>query len=142
MHEYRVHTLVDITENGNLQKAFPFNTTSGEIVADKNSLAIARNQNANFNTMLQLLQMRTNITWEQPPQKLELPNLGNYSFGSYYEGKQTSWHFQFFAEQGDVYGDLVDPTLNFYTLVFNVNKYLGTPCSGAKQHTQKMNPYI
>ena len=112
MHEYRVHTLVDITENGNLQKAFPFNTTSGEIVADKNSLAIARNQNANFNTMLQLLQMRTNITWEQPPQKLELPNLGNYSFGFYYEGKQTSWHFQFFAEQGDVYGDLVDPTLN------------------------------
>ena len=112
MHEYRIHTLVDITENGNIKKAFPFKTNAGEMIHDKHTLAIARDQNSNFNTMLQLLQMRTNITWEQPPQKLELPNLGNYGFGSYYDGKQTTWHFQFFAEQGDVYGDMVDPTEN------------------------------
>ena len=112
MHEYRIHTLVDITENGNIKKAFPFKTNAGEMIHDKHTLAIARDQNSNFNTMLQLLQMRTNITWEQPPQKLELPTLGNYGFGSYYDGKQPTWHFQFFAEQGDVYGDMVDPTEN------------------------------
>jgi hypothetical protein len=64
MHEYRIHTLVDITENGNLKQAFPFKTRNGEVIHDKHSLAIARNQNNNFNTILQLLQLRGNITSE------------------------------------------------------------------------------
>jgi hypothetical protein len=61
MHEYRIHTLVDITDNGNLKKQFPFTTESGIKVHDKHTLAIARDQNSNFSTMLQLLQMRGNI---------------------------------------------------------------------------------
>ena len=110
MHEYRIHTLVDITDNGNLKQQFPFKTLSGDVIHDKNSLAIARNQNSNFNTMIQLLQMRGNITWELPPQRMELPTLGNHGFGSFYEGRHTTWHFQFFTEQSGVYGDFVDPT--------------------------------
>ena len=110
MHEYRVHTLVDITSNGNLNKQFPFQTLSGDVIHDKNSLAIAKNQNSNFNTMLQLLQMRGNVTWENPPTRTEVPTLGNHGFGSFYEGKQTIWHFQFFTEQVGVYGDDIDPT--------------------------------
>ena len=112
MHEYRIHTLVDITENGNIKKAFPFKTNAGEMIHDKHTLAIARDQNSNFNTMLQLLQMRTNITWEQPPQKIDLPNVANHMFGSYYEGPHSTWHFQFFTEQSGVYGDSVEPTEN------------------------------
>jgi hypothetical protein len=112
MHEYRLHTLVDITENGNLKKAFPFETEAGQEIRDKHTLSIARNQNSNFSTMLQLLQMRTNITWEHPPQRVELPGLGNHVFGSYYEGQHSTWHFQFFAEQSGVYGDVIDPTEN------------------------------
>ena len=112
MFEYRVHTLVDITDNGNLKRQFPFTTESGIKVHDKHTLAIARNQNSNFSTMLQLLQMRGNITWEQPPQKMELPDLGNHAFGSYYEGAHSTWHFQFFMEQSGVYGDVTDPTEN------------------------------
>ena len=69
MHEYRIHTLVDITENGNLKQQFPFKTPSGDEINDKHSLAVARNQNSNFSTMLQLLQMRTNITWEHLPRE-------------------------------------------------------------------------
>ena len=111
MHEYRVHTLVDITENGNLKQQFPFKTMAGSEIHDKHTLAVARNQNSNFATMLQLLQMRGNITWEHPPQRLELPDLGNHAFGSYYEGRQSTWHFQFFTEQVNVYGDNIDPTL-------------------------------
>ena len=110
MHEYRIHTLVDITDNGNLKQAFPFKTLSGDVIHDKHSLSIARNQNSNFNTMLQLLQMRGNVTWENPPQRMDLPTLGNHGFGSFYEGKHTTWHFQFFAEQPGVYGDDIDPT--------------------------------
>ena len=108
MHEYRIHTLVDITENGNLKQAFPFKTPSGEMIHDRHSLAVARDQNSNFNTMLQLLQMRGNITWELPPYRIT-DTIKNHTFGSFYEGTQTSWHFQFFTEQSGVYGDLQDP---------------------------------
>ena len=111
MHEYRVHTLVDITDNGNLKQAFPFKTASGEVIHDKQSLAIARNQNNNFTTMIQLLQMRANITWEQPPMRVD-DTLGNMGFGAFYEGKHTTWHFQFFCELAGIYGDDADPTAN------------------------------
>ena len=112
MHEYHIHTLVDITNNVNLKQEFPFKTPAGDMIHDKHSLAVARDQNSNFNTVLQLLQMRSNITWENAPTKMELPTLSNHRFGSFYEGKQTIWNFQFFAEQSGVYGDLQEPTLN------------------------------
>ena len=111
MHEYRIHTLVDITHNGNLKQQFPFTTLAGGKIHDKHTLANARNQNSNFNTMLQLLQMRGNITWEHPPHRVDKElKCGNHGFGSFYEGAHTTWHFQFFTEQPAVYGDNVDPT--------------------------------
>lgn len=109
MYEFRVHTLVDITDNGSLHRPFPFKTTGGEVIHDKHSLAIARSQNNNFNTMVQLLQIRGNITWEVPPMRVH-DTIGNSSFGSAYEGKQSTWHFTFFTEQTDVYGTEQDPT--------------------------------
>ena len=109
MYEFRVHTLVDITDNGNLKREFPFKTPGNEVVHDKHTLTIARHQNANFNTMIQLLQMRGNITWEVPPMKVN-ETLGNSAFGSAYEGKHISWHFAFFTEQTDVYGKPQEPT--------------------------------
>jgi hypothetical protein len=109
MYEFKVHTLVDITDNGNLRKEFPFKTSGNEVVHDKHTLAIARYQNSNFNTMIQLLQMRGNITWEVPPIKIN-ETLGNSAFGSAYEGKHMSWHFTFFTEQSDVYGKPQEPT--------------------------------
>jgi len=112
MHEYRIHTLVDITQNGNINKQFPFKSESGGMIHNKDTFAIARNQNANFNTMIQLLQMRGNITWDLPPERMDLPNLGNHGYGSYYEGKHSTWHFQFYSEQAGVYGDILDPTEN------------------------------
>ena len=109
MYEFRVHTLVDITENGSLHKPFPFKTPAGEMIHDKQTLAIAKNQNNNFNTILQLLQIRGNITWENPPVMLS-GTLGNSGFGSAYEVTQNSWHFAFFTEQTDIYGDINNPT--------------------------------
>ena len=109
MYEFLIHTLVDITDNGNLRKEFPFKTYGNEVVHDKHTLAIARHQNSNFNTMIQLLQIRGNITWEVPPMKVN-ESLGNSAFGTAYEGKHISWHFTFFTEQTDVYGDPQHPT--------------------------------
>ena len=109
MYEFLIHTLVDITDNGNLKREFPFKTSGNEVIHDKHTLAIARYQNANFNTMIQLLQMRGNITWEVPPMKVN-ETIGNSAFGSAYEGKHISWHFAFFTEQTDVYGKPQEPT--------------------------------
>ena len=100
-----VHTLVDITDNGNLKNAFPFKTKAGELIHDVRSLNVARNQNSNYTTMLQLLQIRGNITLEHPPLKMN-ENIINMKFGSAYEGKQNSWHFTFYTEQEEVYGNL------------------------------------
>ena len=108
MHLYRIHTLVDITSNGNLKQQFPFKTEANEVIHDKHSLAIARNQNSNFNTMVQLLQMRANITWEHPPKRIN-HTLGNSNFGKFYEGTHNTWHFEFYTEQTGVYGDDIDP---------------------------------
>ena len=109
MYEFRVHTLVDITENGNLKKEFPFKTKANEVIHDKHTLSIARNQNSNFNTMIQLLQIRGNITWETPPMRIN-DSIINMRFGSVYEGKQNTWHFTFFTEQTEVYGKIQEPT--------------------------------
>tara|TARA_R110002020_G_scaffold175107_2_gene367036 strand:+ start:918 stop:1388 length:471 start_codon:yes stop_codon:yes gene_type:complete len=109
MYEFLIHTLVDITDNGNLRKEFPFKTNANELIHDRESLAVARNQNSNFNTMLQLFQMRGNITWERTPIR-ESRTIGNTKFGTAYEGKQNVWHFQFFTEQTEVYGDPQNPT--------------------------------
>ncbi len=109
MYEFRVHTLIDITSNGNLKQAFPFKTLANEVIHDKHTLSIARNQNSNFDTMIQLLQMRGNITWESPAMKIN-NTLGNSGFGNFYEGTHMSWHFSFFVEQTEVYGDESNPT--------------------------------
>jgi len=102
MHTYSITTLVDITENGLLREQFPFTTKSGELIHDTHSLSIARNQQTNFTTLIQLLQLRSNIIWEQPPQREEII-VDQSQFGRAYEGKQTVWHFRWQVEQADLY---------------------------------------
>ena len=109
MHSYMMHTLVDITKNGNLTKTFPFETSAGDIIDGKESLRLARNQNNNFNTMIQMLQIRGNIVWEEDPVRFS-HDLSMTKFGQYYEGHNKSWHFTFYTEQTDVFGNANNPT--------------------------------
>lgn len=108
MHTYCITTLVDITENGVLRSQFPFKTKSGELVHDAATLAIARNQQANFTTLLQLLQMRSNIDWESTPKK-QTDNVVNWRVGSVFEGRHTIWQFEWQVEQSEVYAFDGDP---------------------------------
>jgi hypothetical protein len=105
MYSFAIQTLVDITDNGNLKQDFPFKTLSGDLVHDTYSLNIARNQNANFTTLIQLLQVRGNITWERPPVRSEVVLSQHKTFGTHYEGKATVWTFVWEVEQQDVYND-------------------------------------
>jgi hypothetical protein len=52
--------------------------------------------------MIQTLQLRGNIVWEQTPIKIN-ENIANMRFGSIYEGKHYIWNFMFQVEQEDVY---------------------------------------
>tara|TARA_B100001113_G_scaffold74844_1_gene58294 strand:- start:6096 stop:6617 length:522 start_codon:yes stop_codon:yes gene_type:complete len=104
MSIYCVQTLVDVSDNGNLNKAFPFTTKSGYLVHDKESLALAKNQQQNFNTLVQSLQLRANINWKQHPVITNIVT-GNTRFGKVYEGKHKVWTFIFFTDQNDVYQD-------------------------------------
>jgi hypothetical protein len=109
MHTYSITTLVDITENGVLRNQFPFKTKSGELVHDGATLAIARNQQSNFTTLIQLLQMRSNIAWESTPVK-QTDSVANRRFGSVFEGRHAMWQFEWQVEQDGVYafdGDAV-----------------------------------
>ena len=102
MHTYSITTLVDITENGVLRSQFPFKTKSGELVHDGATLAIARNQQSNFTTLIQLLQMRSNIAWESTPVK-QIDSVANWRFGSVFEGRHATWQFEWQVEQPEVY---------------------------------------
>ena len=102
MHSFTLHTLVDITRNGNLRNNFPFETPAGDLIKDKETLRIARNQNSNYNTMLQLLQIRGNLVWEDDPVHIS-HDLTMTGFGAYYEGTHSSWHFTFYTEQADIF---------------------------------------
>ena len=104
-----IHTLVDITKNGSLAKNFPFETSAGDVISDRHSLRLAKKQNNNFETMIQMLQIRGNIVWEDDPQRFA-HDLTSTKFGKYYEGHNTSWHFTFFTEQTDVFGNESNPT--------------------------------
>ena len=124
MFTYCLHTLVDITENGSLKNTFPFKTKSGELIHDKDRLTIAKNQQLNFTTLLQTLQLRGNILWEHPPIKIH-ENIANMRFGTDYSGKHFVWNFVWQVEQQDLYvkdqdryGQLKDdfdivPVINF-----------------------------
>jgi len=124
MYTYCIHTLVDITEHGSLKKQFPFTSKSGELIHNKDSLLIAKNQQANFTTLLQTLQLRGNIVWEHPPIKIH-ENIANMRFGTAYSGKHFVWNFmwqveqqELYAKDQDRYGQLKDdfdlvPVINF-----------------------------
>jgi len=123
MNAFILHTLVDITDNGMLNKKFPFKTKSGAVVHDKHTLGIAKDQQNNFNTLIQSIQTRANITWKDVPVRTDRIT-ANTKFGTEYTGKHTVWSFVFETEQAGVFennGDPVAALVNDLDLIPVVN---------------------
>ena len=122
MTTYFLQTLVDISDNGPLNRSFPFTSKCGQLIHDKESLQIAKNQQQNFNTLIQTLQIRANISWQNPPVCGEIIT-ANTQYGSKYSGKHKSWGFVFQTEQSSVYQgnhgpvDLLHQDLNYIPIV-------------------------
>ena len=85
---YSIISLVDITRT---------NPSRDEV--DKKMLA----QQANFNSLIQAIGLRSNVEWEQDPIKhtgsLPLP----------FEGRGTYWTWDFYVERDEVFFDKSDP---------------------------------
>lgn len=106
MHTFCIQTLVDVGNPGDTMKTFPFTSATGVLVNDRQTLEVVRSQKANFITLQQVLQLRSNITWELDPER---GTLQNEMVGSFYEGSQSIWRFVWQVEQADVYTVAGDP---------------------------------
>jgi len=81
-------TLVDITATG---------VTRG----DNDSLE--RNQQRNWETVLQCISLRTQPQNIQPPTQATLADVGAADFGDFYQGEQKVWVWTWTVEQTEVY---------------------------------------
>lgn len=91
---YTGYTLVDITDTG--------------VVKYTPEEEYARNQQRNWETVVQILGLRTQILRLEPTTSAK-ENLKNFAFGTAYQGKQRVWQFEFDIEYADLYTVGKDP---------------------------------
>jgi hypothetical protein len=89
------YTLVDITDTGVYRSDFD---------------QLRRNQQRNWETVLQILGLRTQPQDMVSAQTSTRVNLSLYKFGKKFTGLQNCWQFMFYVEQQDIFGDINNPT--------------------------------
>ena len=87
---FTLYTLIDITYTGVIREG-----------VNKN----LRNQQRNYETILQLIGLRTQPILLEKPVLLFKQDLANYNFGDVYTGNHTVWKFTFGVEYADVFSD-------------------------------------
>ena len=93
---YTCYTLIDISKT---------NVTRSEKVDTRE-----RNQQRNYETLLQVISLRAQPVILESPEKLLNQDLVNYKFGGDFTGAHTVWRLVFGAEHVDIYKSLDDPT--------------------------------
>lgn len=84
--KYSLYTLVDISYTGQYRNE-----------ADKK---LERNQQQNFDTVIQTLELRSNISYDRKPKVIN--NIAS-DLGFSSKSEQKIWHFEWETEQIDVY---------------------------------------
>jgi hypothetical protein len=91
-------TLFDITDTGVTghfrNSRVPFQDRAGQVIVDQSTWNRSRNQQRNWETLTQILALRTQLFDITQPVR---------------DTSGTSWMFEFETEQEGVFGDLVDP---------------------------------
>jgi|TARA_B110000211_G_scaffold83843_1_gene98153 hypothetical protein len=82
---YSGYTLIDITET--------------KITRFTPKKEFERNQQRNWETLLQVIGLRTQVI--DPTQSMVEDDVSEYKFGSSYSGRHTIWHFEFGVELKD-----------------------------------------
>jgi hypothetical protein len=109
---YTCFTLFDITNTG---VVMPFNSnlvsfidSAEQPVYNEQSWERSRNQQRNWDTIVQAISMRAQPLVLQSPKIIE-DNLSNYNFSNVYTGIAKIWTFKFGVEAKDVYRKNNDP---------------------------------
>lgn len=111
---FLVQTLFDITATGVTghykPSRVPFRDHAGNVITNETDWNRARNQQRNWETITQILGLRTQLFRIQTPMLDQL---------------NRSWMFEFETESNNIYGDDVDPTAVLRTDADGVPMLLG-----------------
>lgn len=109
---YTCFTLFDITNTGVVMPFNPditsFIDTAGQPVLNEKTWERSRNQQRNWDTIVQAVSMRAQPVVLQSPKIIEV-DATNYNFSPIYSGKIKVWTFKFGIETKDAYRKRNDP---------------------------------
>lgn len=101
------YTLVDITNTGVFGSyradLLPYRRNNGELINNEEQWILARNQQRNWETLMQLISLRCQPMSIDASRKFEKQALNKYKFGKNNTGKHTVWTFRFSTEYAAVY---------------------------------------
>jgi len=130
------YTLIDITKTGmvsNYKPGLPtFVDDAGQIINDADSWTKSRNQQRNFETIVQTIGLRAQPIFLDTPVDEEVV-LSNYQFGEKFNGRHNVWKFKFSVEHLDVF------TKNGTELLALIEDLNFVPCIVNLLETVKIN---
>ena len=128
------YTLVDITETG--------------VYRQHSENSLERNQQRNWETVLQVLSRRTQPVNIKAPRTPQLVSVTGHQFGSFYRGSQMCWKFMFQIENPYVLGPPENPILfleqdfNEVPIISNLTETIGLPDTVFYTHGILKNIYF
>jgi len=110
-HRIACYTLFDITRTGVLNRGKP-----GEDISNQNEWYRQRNTQCNFDTILQVISLRSQPDISHYPKKIELDLLGSHKFGTSYKSKEPVpvWTFDFEVHHASVFEDGINELGHLY----------------------------
>ena len=104
------YSLVDITKTGILSQYNssipPLVDSVGYIIDSSDTWLFSRNRQRNWETIIQVISLRSQPIILNEPELLANQSLKNYQFGKAYSGNKFNvWVFSFGVENGSVYGN-------------------------------------
>lgn len=113
MKYYSCYTLVDITKTNVLStfnpSELPFVDGANHGITTEEEWNVSRNQQRNWETLLQLIGLRTQPMEISAPTSLNNIALKQYKFGKHYTSNETVWTFTFGVEHTNVFATPEDP---------------------------------
>lgn len=102
-----IYTLFDITRTGvlkNYTENIPaFVDDADQLVRNREEWIRSRNQQRNFETLMQIVSLRAQPVMLENPSRLLVDNVQTYGLGPAFEGKQKIWIISFAVEHANVY---------------------------------------
>jgi len=117
----RCFSLIDITKTDVVQRYkndLHFIDSAGQDVTTEEEFNHSRNQQRNYETLLQVISLRAQPIYTEKPTCLMSTDLSNYKFGAQFENSANLWEFTFGVEHEGVF----DSDRLFGALEDDVNK--------------------